>query len=107
MQVCAKDGVRRVVHWPRNTEHADAGVLLVVHGICEHVGRWSARCQEFADLHGFDVFAYDHVGHGLSEGARTDVRRPTQLVDEMVLVAAAIQKLDNMSGRSFFVYGHR
>ena len=50
------------------------GVLVVVHGFGEHSGRYEALARYFAQR-GFAVHAYDHVGHGQSEGRRGHVDR--------------------------------
>lgn len=43
--------------------------VMVVHGIGEHSGRYAALAERFAAA-GYAVLAFDHRGHGRSEGAR-------------------------------------
>ncbi|MBC8099518.1 MAG: lysophospholipase [Armatimonadetes bacterium] len=91
-----------VVQWlPVNA--APKAVVLIVHGIGEHSGRY-AHVADYFTGRGFAVVAYDHRGHGKSGGERTyfdsfdlpvaDVRR----VVESVQTAFPALKL--------FVYGH-
>ena len=54
--------------WFRFQEEAK-GTLLFVHGLAEHIGRYSHIFKEF-NQRGYDVLAYDHRGHGRSSGER-------------------------------------
>jgi alpha-beta hydrolase superfamily lysophospholipase len=49
-------------------------VLLVVHGLAEHSGRYLNVVNYFTPL-GYAVYALDHIGHGKSEGDRVYVNR--------------------------------
>jgi alpha-beta hydrolase superfamily lysophospholipase len=49
-------------------------VLLVVHGIGEHCGRYMNVVNHFVPL-GYAVYGLDHIGHGKSEGRREFVAR--------------------------------
>ncbi len=49
-------------------------VLLVVHGLAEHSGRYMNVVNHFVPL-GYAVYALDHIGHGKSEGTRVYVDR--------------------------------
>ncbi|RKX93537.1 MAG: hypothetical protein DRZ90_12720 [Spirochaetes bacterium] len=53
-------------HWSLESPKA---VLLIVHGIGEHSGRYSGMAEYF-NSRGIAVIGYDHRGHGLSEGKR-------------------------------------
>lgn len=44
-------------------------VLVIVHGIGEHIGRY-AHMAEFFNQKGYVVIGIDHYGHGRSEGKR-------------------------------------
>lgn len=44
-------------------------VLLIVHGLAEHSGRYMNLVNRFVPL-GYAVYGLDHVGHGRSEGRR-------------------------------------
>lgn len=51
-----------------NAESPQA-VIVVVHGLCEHLGRYDYLTDKFVQA-GFSVYRFDHRGHGLSEGER-------------------------------------
>lgn len=46
--------------------------VVICHGACEHSGRYH-RLIKFLWERGYSVFAYDHRGHGRSEGKRVHV----------------------------------
>ncbi|XZE45039.1 lysophospholipase [Pirellulaceae bacterium SH467] len=64
-------------------QSSSAGRLLLVHGLGEHSGRYDALARRLAE-HGWDVFAWDHRGHGLSSGKRGSVPSEDQLLADMV-----------------------
>lgn len=75
-----QDGVFRGV---RNTglyyqgwlpEGEARAVLLIVHGLAEHSGRYMNLVNRFVPL-GYAVYGIDHIGHGRSEGRRLHVDR--------------------------------
>ncbi|WP_278262612.1 alpha/beta hydrolase [Nocardia sp. AG03] len=47
-------------------------VVVLVHGVAEHSGRYEHVGSALADA-GFAVYALDHVGHGLSEGSSANI----------------------------------
>ena len=49
-------------------------VLLIVHGLAEHSGRYRNVVDYFIPL-GYAVYGIDHLGHGKSEGTRVYVNR--------------------------------
>jgi acylglycerol lipase len=49
-------------------------ILLVVHGLGEHSGRYLNLVNHFIPL-GYGVYALDHFGHGQSDGPRKHVER--------------------------------
>jgi acylglycerol lipase len=55
-------------------ENEPKAVLLVVHGLAEHGGRYMNLVSHFLPL-GYAVYAIDHLGHGRSEGTRVYVER--------------------------------
>jgi acylglycerol lipase len=64
-------------------------VLLVVHGLAEHSGRYTNLVNRFVPL-GYAVYGIDHVGHGRSEGRRlyvesfADYTEPLKTYSDMV-----------------------
>ncbi len=57
-------------------------LLILVHGYAEHSGRYDHVGAWFAKR-GCAVHAYDHQGHGRSEGVRGHVRRFGDLLDDL------------------------
>lgn len=55
-------------------ESPPKAVLLLVHGLAEHSGRYTNLVSHLVPR-GYGVYALDHVGHGKSDGARTYVER--------------------------------
>jgi len=53
----------------RNIISAPRAVLVIVHGLCEHGGRYD-HVTEFFVRHGYNVYRHDHRGHGKSGGER-------------------------------------
>jgi alpha-beta hydrolase superfamily lysophospholipase len=49
-------------------------VLVIVHGLAEHSGRYMNVVNHFVPL-GYAVYGLDHIGHGRSEGPRVYVER--------------------------------
>jgi len=55
-------------------------VLVVVHGLAEHGGRYTNLVHHFVPR-GVAVYAHDHPGHGRSDGPRVYIRRFADLLD--------------------------
>jgi alpha-beta hydrolase superfamily lysophospholipase len=59
-------------------------VLLVVHGMGEHSGRYMNVVDHFVPL-GYAVYALDHIGHGKSDGAREIVKTFEDYTDTLTI----------------------
>lgn len=84
---------RWVVPNPRAT-------LLLVHGASEHIGRWGHVAAFFAGR-GFEVFGYDHRGHGGSGGDRIHVDHFDDYVEDLAEIVAHIR-----ADRPLIIYAH-
>lgn len=63
------------VYWQSWTPaESPRAVLLLVHGLAEHSGRYEGFAEFFTSA-GFAVHALDHPGHGRSAGHRCHIRR--------------------------------
>ena len=79
------------------------GAVLVVHGVHEHSGRHSYLASALMERR-LDVFAYDQRGHGQSEGARGDVARFSDFVDDLGAMLAEVRRA--APGLPVFLFGH-
>jgi len=68
--------------WQPETECK--AVLLIVHGLAEHCGRYMNVVNHFVPL-GYAVYGLDHIGHGKSEGTRVYVGRFAEYTDTVKL----------------------
>lgn len=66
------------------------GLVLLVHGLGEHIGRHAALASRLNDS-GWDVAGYDHRGHGASGGARGAIAQPHSLLDDLGVVIDALR----------------
>jgi alpha-beta hydrolase superfamily lysophospholipase len=60
-----------VEHWPAASPRA---LLVIVHGVGEHVGRYAEGARSLA-ARGIECVGHDHRGHGRSPGQRGHVER--------------------------------
>ena len=79
-------------------DFGERGTAVLVHGVHEHSGR-HAQFASALMARGVAVVAYDQRGHGKSEGARADVERFGDFVDDLGAV------LDHVGGRPV-LFGH-
>jgi acylglycerol lipase len=57
-------------------------ILLVVHGLAEHSGRYGNLVNYFT-LKGYAVYSFDQRGHGKSDGVKGYVERFSYFVDDL------------------------
>ena len=88
-------------YWLPETE--PKAVLLVVHGLAEHGGRYMNLVNHFIPL-GYAVYAADHLGHGRSEGARVYVERFADYTDTLSSFREMIRGWQNE--KPVFLVGH-
>ena len=79
----ASDGDNVVIQdWPLDPGVALRGVVILVHGLGEHAGRYDHVARKLNDW-GFAVRGYDQCGHGESGGARGSLPTDTRLLDDL------------------------
>jgi acylglycerol lipase len=83
-QFTARDGLSLYEQWWL-PESRPVGVVVVVHGITEHSGRYGKLAADL-NRRGYAVHAMDLRGHGRSEGARTFVRHFDEYLDDVELL---------------------
>ncbi|MEK6303232.1 MAG: lysophospholipase [Acidobacteriota bacterium] len=99
--VTATDGLRLFV---RRRDIANAhGEIAIVHGFGEHSGRYD-HLGAHLNAHGYSVTAYDHRGHGLSDGLPGHVEKFKEYEDDLDRILAAIR--GRTTGRPIFLVGH-
>jgi len=79
----ASDGDNLAVQdWPLDTGVPLRGVVLIVHGLGEHAGRYDHVAQQL-NAWGFAVRGYDQCGHGESSGLPGSLPTDTRLLDDL------------------------
>jgi alpha-beta hydrolase superfamily lysophospholipase len=79
----ASDGDNLAIQdWPLPEGLSLRGVIVLVHGLGEHAGRYDPLAQRLNSW-GFAVRGYDHYGHGESNGTRGSLPSETRLVDDL------------------------
>ena len=78
-------------------------VLLVVHGLAEHSGRYMNLVHRFVPL-GYAVYGIDHIGHGRSEGRRLHVESFVDYTEPLRTCAGMVRCWQ--PDRPIFLVGH-
>ncbi len=79
------------------------GIILLVHGIGEHAGRYLS----WADLFRHEKFSFaalDLPGHGKSDGGRGKIKKYSQLYEMIDILIETISK--TFPGVPVYLYGH-
>jgi alpha-beta hydrolase superfamily lysophospholipase len=78
-------------------------ILLVVHGLAEHSGRYLNLVDYFVPK-GYAIFGLDHRGHGKSEGLRGYVDKFSDYLDDLEVFLDIIRS--ERGNTKIFVVGH-
>ena len=79
----ASDGENLAIQdWLPQRGEAVRGMVLIVHGLGEHAGRYDALANRL-NAWGFAVRGYDQWGHGESAGARGGLSTDNRLLDDL------------------------
>jgi acylglycerol lipase len=87
--------------WAPN--HDPRAVLVIVHGLFEHSGRYGHLVRSLAPR-GFAVTSFDLRGHGKSEGLRGYVNHFEDFVDDLAVFRKAVDL--RYPGKPLFLFGH-
>lgn len=99
------DGTRLSVwDYPEVPLVSAKAVVVVVHGLGEHQGRY-AHVAGHLNGWGYAVRSYDQVGHGLSGGTRGGITRAMQMVDHLLAILKATRAVMVPNAR-LLVLGH-
>lgn len=82
---------------------APKAVLLVVHGLAEHSGRYKNLVNYFVPK-GYAAYALDHHGHGKSEGIRSYVDQFTNYLTDLKTFFNMVRK--EHEDAKIFLVGH-
>lgn len=78
-------------------------LLLIVHGLAEHSGRYMNLVNRFVPM-GYAVYGIDHIGHGRSKGTRVYVDRFEDYTETLKTYVDLIR--EETSGKPIFLVGH-
>jgi len=78
-------------------------VILVVHGLGEHSGRYLNVVDHFVPL-GYAVYGLDHIGHGKSDGEREMVKTFADFTDTLSIFYAMVT--ESQADKPVFILGH-
>jgi len=84
-------------------EKKPKAVLLVVHGVNEHSGRYTNLINHFVP-EGYAVYGLDHRGHGRSDGLRGYVERFSDFLDDIKTFFDVVRR--EHSDTKIFLVGH-
>jgi len=99
--VTTTDGLRLYL---RRHELAGArGEVLIVHGFGEHSGRYGELMSHLVN-NNYSVTAYDHRGHGLSDGIPGHVESFSEYDEDLARMVNSIKSRTDV--KSLFVIGH-
>lgn len=99
--VTTSDGLRLFLR-RRDVAGAD-GEIVIAHGFGEHSGRYGALTDHLA-RHNYAVTAYDHRGHGLSDGLPGHVESFSEYEDDLARILAWVRS--RSQSRLLFLIGH-
>jgi len=86
-----------------DTPEQPKGVIVIVHGLCEHQGRYDYVTQ-YLNAQGFKVYRFDHRGHGRSKGWRVYYKNREEIIEDVkVFVDLALKENPNLP---VFLLGH-
>ena len=90
--------------WPVTAARPQRGVVVLVHGLGEHTGRYQELARRLTGW-GFAVRGYDQYGHGESGGARGALPSSMRLVEDLADVIDSTCKR-MQPGLPLIVLGH-
>ena len=99
--VTASDGLR--LYLRRHEAARPRSEILISHGFGEHCGRYGALTDHLVG-HNYSVTAYDHRGHGLSDGLPGHVESFNEYDEDLAKVIATVRSRSET--RPLFLIGH-
>jgi len=84
-------------------EETPKAIILLVHGLVEHSGRYMNMVNYFVPK-SYAVYGFDHIGHGKSPGQRTHINQFKDFTDNIKIYFDHIQSWHN--GLPIVLFGH-
>ncbi len=91
------------LYMKRNLPDNPKAVVVIVHGLCEHQGRYDYVTEKMNEA-GYTVYRFDHRGHGRSKGKDVYYSDFNEIVDD-VNEAVKIAEAENPE-LPLFILGH-
>jgi acylglycerol lipase len=88
-EVATGDGLR--LFWRAWLPSAPSGVLLIVHGLAEHSGRYG-HVGRYMAARGWATYAHDARAHGRSPGRKVHVRRFEEFLEDLRAMLALVRE---------------
>ncbi len=85
-------------------EELKKGVLIFIHGMAEHSGRYQYPVQYFTSR-GYTVYAMDLRGHGKSHGRRAYAESMHQLTEDVRVFVKHVKSCEG-ARKKYFLVGH-
>ncbi len=79
------------------------GVVIIVHGLCEHLGRYDYVTDKLNES-GYSVYRFDHRGHGKSGGKKVYYSKWTEISDDINTYFDLVKA--EQPNKPIFVLGH-
>ena len=86
-----------------NLPAAPKAITIIVHGLCEHLGRYEYMTQKLTGGN-FGVYRFDHRGHGKSDGKPIFYNDFNEMIDDVHFVVELAKK--EHPTLSIFLLGH-
>lgn len=93
-----------LMEWPLPEGEKPRGVVVIVHGLGEHAGRYDALAGTL-NAWGFSVRSYDQHGHGESGGLPGALPTDTQLLDDLADILDSTRRR-TAPGTPLILLGH-
>jgi alpha-beta hydrolase superfamily lysophospholipase len=101
----AGDGANLIVQeWPLPSHVPKRGMVIIVHGLGEHAGRYNHVAAKLNEW-GFAARGYDQCGHGESEGLRGSLPTDNRLLDDLADMVDSTRS-QMPPGMPLFLLGH-
>ena len=97
----ARDGLELFIS--RDIPENPRAVLVIVHGLAEHSGRYDYVAEKFQNA-GFGVIRFDNRGHGKSRGDRAWIESFQEYIDDANSVVN--RTAEEFAGIPLFLMGH-